>query len=157
MILLGFFLIVHNIIQYTITRHQICWKLQIFSCILRSAKLRNVQKYLTGKRLTPKPSSIFTDRSKAMLLLWSFLIFTFCACHAVLCVHCSLVVTCGEMANLFALLCVMLSWVFDTFPCGVLGQVWYLIVSILGLCLLPYFINEETGPVQQFFSCLLNV
>ena len=25
---------------------------------------------------------------------------------------------------------------FVTFPCGVLGQVWYLIVSIPGLCLL---------------------
>ena len=55
------------------------------------------------------------------------------------------------MANLFALLYVMLSGVFDTFPGGVLGQVWYLIVSILGICLLPYFINEETGQVQQFF------
>ena len=26
-----------------------------------------------------------------------------------------------------------------TFPCGVLGQVWYLIVSITDLCLLTYF------------------
>ena len=30
---------------------------------------------------------------------------------------------------------------FVTFPSGVLGQVWYLIVSIPGLCLLPYFGN----------------
>ena len=29
--------------------------------------------------------------------------------------------------------------VFVTFPCGVLGQVWYLIVSIPDLCLLSYF------------------
>ena len=28
---------------------------------------------------------------------------------------------------------------FVTFLCGVLGQVWYLIVSISNLCLLPYF------------------
>ena len=28
---------------------------------------------------------------------------------------------------------------FFTFLCGVLGQVWYLIVSIPYLCLLPYF------------------
>ena len=27
---------------------------------------------------------------------------------------------------------------FVTFPCGVLGQVWYLIVSIPDLCLFPY-------------------
>ena len=32
-----------------------------------------------------------------------------------------------------------LSCVFDTFPCGVSGQVWYLIVSIPDFCLLPYF------------------
>ena len=31
------------------------------------------------------------------------------------------------------------SCVFVTFPCGVLGQVWYLIVSIPDLCLLTYF------------------
>ena len=37
------------------------------------------------------------------------------------------------------LLFVMLNCVFVTFPCGILGQVWYLIVSILDLCRLPYF------------------
>ena len=31
--------------------------------------------------------------------------------------------------------------VFVTFPRGILGQVWYLIVSIPDLCLLPYFFN----------------
>ena len=60
-------------------------------------------------------------------------------CHAVLSVHCSLVVTCSERANLLALLCVMFSCVFVTFPSGVLGQMWYLIVLIPDLCLLPYF------------------
>ena len=54
-------------------------------------------------------------------------------------VHCSLLVTCWERANLLALLYVMFSCVFVTFPCGVLGQVWYLIVLIPDLCLLPYF------------------
>ena len=45
------------------------------------------------------------------------------------------VVTCWERANLLALLYVMFSCVFITFPCGFLGQVWYLIVLIpdLGL------------------------
>ena len=60
-------------------------------------------------------------------------------CHAVLSVHCSLVVTCWERANLMALVYVMFSCVFVTFPCGVLGQVWYLIVLIPDLCLLSYF------------------
>ena len=38
---------------------------------------------------------------------------------------------------------------FVTFPCGVLGQVWYLIVSILDLCRLSYF---EAGKVQSDFE-----
>ena len=29
--------------------------------------------------------------------------------------------------------------IFVTFPCGILGQVWYLIVSFPDLCLLSYF------------------
>ena len=32
--------------------------------------------------------------------------------------------------------------VFVTFPCGILGQVWYLIASIPDLCHLSYFYNE---------------
>ena len=36
------------------------------------------------------------------------------------------------------LLSVLLSSVFVTFPCGILGQVWYLIVSIPDLCYLFY-------------------
>ena len=34
---------------------------------------------------------------------------------------------------------VLTSCVFVTFPCGILGQVWYLIVSIPDLCQLSYF------------------
>ena len=63
----------------------------------------------------------------------------FCVFHAFLSVNCSLVVICWERANLLALLCVMLYCVFVTFLCSVLGQVWYLIVSISDLCLLTYF------------------
>ena len=54
-------------------------------------------------------------------------------------VPCSLVVTCQERANLLALLNVMFSCVFVSSQCGVLGQVWYLIILIPDLCLLPYF------------------
>ena len=63
----------------------------------------------------------------------------FRVCHAFLSVQCSLVVTCWERANLLAVLCVMLYCVFVTFPCGFLGQVWYLIVSIPDLYLITYF------------------
>ena len=48
-------------------------------------------------------------------------------------------VTYWKRADLLALLYVMFSCVFVTFPCGFLGQVWYLIVSIPALCLLTYF------------------
>ena len=37
------------------------------------------------------------------------------------------------------LLLVMFSCVFVTFPCGILGQQWYLIVLIPDLCSLSYF------------------
>ena len=56
-------------------------------------------------------------------------------------VHCSLIAACWEKDNLMALLYVMFSCVFVTFPCGVLGKVWFLIVSIPDLCLLTYFVS----------------
>ena len=39
----------------------------------------------------------------------------------------------------FWLLFVMFNCVFVTFPCGILGQVWYSIVLIPDLCRLSYF------------------
>ena len=63
--------------------------------------------YFLGPQLGPPVKNIFTDRSKAVLLLWiHFVIYV-----AVLSVYCSLVVTCWELANLLALLCVILSCV----------------------------------------------
>ena len=61
-----------------------------------------------------------------------------CVCHAFASVHCCLVVTCWERADLF-LLFVMSNYAFVTFPCVILGQVWYLIVFIPDLCRLSYF------------------
>ena len=46
-----------------------------------------------------------------------------------------------RLAHWLFLRCVMFSCGFVTFPCGVLGQVWYLIVSISDLCLLSDFDN----------------
>ena len=61
----------------------------------------------------------------------------FCVSHAFASVHCCLVVTCWERADLLALVgdvyCIV------TLPCGILGQVWYLIVSFPDLCCLSYF------------------
>ena len=59
-------------------------------------------------------------------------------CHAFVSVHCCIMVTCLERANLLALVCDVYCGLV-TFPCGILGQVWYLIVLIPALCLLSYF------------------
>ena len=53
-------------------------------------------------------------------------------------VYMCLVVTCWERADLLALVCGVLLWV-CYFPIGILGQVWYLIVSIPDLCTLTYY------------------
>ena len=69
-----------------------------------------------------------------------FFIFCVCLCYSVLSVSRSLVVICLERVDFLALLFVnMFSCVFITFPYGILGQVWYLNVSIPDICLLPYF------------------
>ena len=52
-----------------------------------------------------------------------------CDCYAFASVHCCLVVTCWERADLLALVCDVYCG-FVTFPCGILCRVWYLIVSI---------------------------
>ena len=73
-----------------------------------------------------------------------FLLFVFRVCHAFLSIHRSLVVTCWESAYFLALdLCLF------TFPCGVLGQLWYLIVSIPDRYL-PYLIYSREGPYRYF-------
>ena len=68
----------------------------------------------------------------------SFVLFMSYVCHAFVSVHCCLVVTCWERADLLALV-----WDvycdFVTFSFGILGQVWYLIVLIPDPCCLSYF------------------
>ena len=69
-----------------------------------------------------------------------------CVSNAFAAVHCCLVVTCWERADLLALVsdiyCISV-----TFPCGILGQVWYLIVSFPDLCILSYFNKYITSPL----------
>ena len=72
----------------------------------------------------------------------------FCAVLCLLCFVCvCLYVLCGHLlgkgwpfgSRLWCLL-----WVCH-FPIGILGQVWYLIVSIPDLCTLTYFYNEQSS------------
>ena len=53
------------------------------------------------------------------------MLFMSCVCHIFTSVYCCLVVTCWVGADLLFLV---------TFLCGILGQVWYLIVLIPDLC-----------------------
>ena len=95
--------------------------------------------------------TIFTDHSKAVLLLWIiFVIYVWCLpCFFV----CSLQ-PCGHLLGngspLGSLVCDV-SCVFVTFPCGVLVQEWYFIVSISDLCLLTY-LAEANFPLDITIS-----
>ena len=64
-------------------------------------------------------------------------------------VYMCIVVTCWERAGLLALVCGVLLWVFH-FPIGILGQVWYLFVSIPDLCALTYFVEVSCCSVLLF-------
>ena len=77
----------------------------------------------------------------AALLLWIICVFVSCVSHAFASVHCCLVVSCWERVDLMALVGDV-NCIFVTFPCGIPGQVWYLIVSFPDLCLLSYFQNN---------------
>ena len=64
--------------------------------------------------------------------------FLSCVSHAYAFVHYCLVVTCWERADLLAIVGDVYC-IFVSFPCGILGQVWYLTVSLPDLCILSYF------------------
>ena len=82
---------------------------------------------------------VFSDRCKAVLVLW--VICVFCVSYAVAYVHCCLVVTCWERAGLLTIVGHVFC-IFVTFPCGILCQVWYLVVLFPDLCRLSYFITK---------------
>ena len=69
-------------------------------------------------------------------------VFVSCVSHAFVSVHCWLVVTCWERTDHLAIVGDVYR-IFVTFSCGILDQVWYLIVSLPDLCHLSYF-REST-------------
>ena len=87
---------------------------------------------------SPKNEAPYTDGTSFVYLL--------CFCSVLCCyvfVHFCLCVLCGRLlgeggAGFLALVCRVWLWVYR-FPIGILGQVWYLIVSIPDLCTLTYF------------------
>ena len=52
---------------------------------------------------------------------------------------------------------VMLSCVFCTFPSGILSQVWYLIVSIPGLCSFSYFVFTVLPSLQVAYYSFMPI
>ena len=92
-------------------------------------------------RLSP-PVKYFTDRFKAVLLLWIFYVFSV-LCLLCICMRlfiCALWSPAGKGLTSW-LSFVVSSCEFATFPIGFLGQVWYLIVSIPDLCTLTYLVD----------------
>ena len=78
----------------------------------------------------------FTDRSKAVHLLWIIFVIY------VSCVSCFLVCSLQPCGHLLEKGKPLGSLVCNVLLCGVLGQVWYLIVSISDICLLTYFVSS---------------
>ena len=73
-----------------------------------------------------------------MGLLFLWMICVCCVFHAFASVHCCLVLTCWERADLLALVGDVYC-IFVTLTCGIVGQAWYLIGLFPGLCGLSYF------------------
>ena len=85
-----------------------------------------------------KPSNnVHTDRFKAVLHLWILFCYL-CFMFGFVLLSCLAALWSPALLALLALLCVMFTSVFVTFPYGVLCQVWYLIALIPDLCILPY-------------------
>ena len=78
------------------------------------------------------------------MLLWIICVFMSCVSHAFASVHFCIVVTSVKGLSSWLLL-VMFIVCFVTFPCGILGQVRYLIVSFPALCRLSYFQTIQCG------------
>ena len=105
-----------------------------------------------GTNMFNRSSSFLTDRSKVVLLLW--ILFVICvSCLSVILLSClfltSLWASVGDGWLLSSLVCCVFLC-FVTFPYGVPGQVWCLIVSIHDLCLLLYF----TFTINRLYNSL---
>ena len=125
-----------------------CWeRADLFAVVFGViCHLPNVSWSTSESRVRLTPCVQFKPSSKIFLMTvlrrfffcGPFVLFIFCVCHDFASVHCCLVVTCLVMADLLALVCEVYCD-FVTFPCGILCQVWYLIVLIPDLYRLSYF------------------
>ena len=77
--------------------------------------------------------------------------FVSCVSHAFASVHCCLVVTCWERADLLALVGYVYC-IFVTFLCCVLGQAWYLIIFLIFTVLLVSLVHMNRDCKAIFVS-----
>ena len=80
--------------------------------------------------------------------------FVSCVSHAFASIYCCLVSTCWEKADLLALVGDVYC-IFVTFPCGILCQAWYLIVSFTDLCQLSYLNGQVNSVRNAKKTCLV--
>ena len=82
------------------------------------------------------------------------MLFMSCVCHAFASVHCCLVVACCEMAGSWLSFMIFVGGGgVVTFPCGILGQVQYLILSTPDLCHLSYSVaNMKVAKSRIIYS-----
>ena len=101
----------------------------------------------TVKKFKPSSKKGFTDPSKAVLPLW--IIFGYLYFVFLLQPYCHQLGRIGLLARLY----VKFSCVFASFPCGVLGQVWCLIVLIPDLYILTYLVTSWVYVLGLFSHC----
>ena len=112
-----------------------------------------LQKFLVPwNRFEPSSKIFLLAVPRRYFFCGSFVFFVSCVSHAFASVHCCLVVTCWERADLLTLVGDVYC-IFVIFPCGILGQVWYLIVSFPDLCLL---FSADCYSVELDADCLLH-
>ena len=108
------------------------------------ARLARRETGLSPSPPPPPPSKIFLlTFPRRYFFCGSFVLFMSCVCHAFASVHCCRVVTWRERADLLAFVCD-----FVTFPFGILGQVWYLIVSIPDPCCCVSYFTYRLEPLS---------
>ena len=84
------------------------------------------------KGLSP-PVKYFHTVPRQYFFCGSFVLFMICVCCAYASVHCCLVVAWGDRIGILTLVCDVYCY-FVSFPFIMLGQMWYLIVSIPNPC-----------------------
>ena len=141
------YLLLNGILPATISFGSLCiLKIEIILCATDFAVFPcNILIYIiTSNNPLLEHSHYYTDRSKVVLLLWVIFVIY------VLCMSCFLVCSmqhCGHLLGkgwpLGFLVCSVLLC-FVTFPCGIVGLVWCLIVSISDICLLTQIKKNVT-------------